>query len=395
LNKKKIITTKKTNKMTIHLLKTPEYPIEQFNEVAHLLQSFQGIMHFETYNKNFDTYISKNTFPFLNVSATSDVLQQEMRPLFWEELFYVCKAYRKFYEIDDNDFVILLTLRRNINNWFSSMEENFERNIFVQASDWELFVPYPSKYPVAYEVVGFILRNLMKVDYERLYEYAHFKARGCMNDFCGTKTDITLKLRTGDICPDCIKKLTKQGVSISLIQQAAGVFEYIRQQLLYKQHFSQLLKPSRLVITKGYKIFLLDYENVEICLSPTQKSIYFLFLKHTEGIKFSTINDYKEKLQRIYEQLSPRMQPDKIEATIRKICADDVTPLASLKTYISQIKREFKIKLGANATSMLDLYCILGEDGEAKKIALDRSLVTVPQNIHRRNVTTNDIENFI
>ena len=50
---------------------------------------------------------------------------------------------------------------------------------------------------------------------------------------------------------------------------------------------------SRLLITKDYRLILLDYENIEVKMEPIHKAVYLLFLNHPEGIRFKELPDYR------------------------------------------------------------------------------------------------------
>ena len=73
-----------------------------------------------------------------------------------------------------------------------------------------------------------------------------------------------------------------------------GVSEWIIQQLALPQD-----KLSRLVITKDFRIFLPDYNNMEIKMEPIVKSVFLLFLENEEGIPFKCLSDYRERLTTI------------------------------------------------------------------------------------------------
>ena len=62
---------------------------------------------------------------------------------------------------------------------------------------------------------------------------------------------------------------------------------------------------SKLVITPKHEILLPDYNNMEIKMEPLVKAVFFLFLKHPEGILFKTLPDYKKELIGIYQELKP------------------------------------------------------------------------------------------
>ena len=71
-------------------------------------------------------------------------------------------------------------------------------------------------------------------------------------------------------------------------------------------------KLSRLRITKDYRLFLLDYGNVEIELNPVHKAVYLLFLNHPEGIEFKKLSNYRDELLRYYMTTAKMMDKEKI-----------------------------------------------------------------------------------
>ena len=128
-------------------------------------------------------------------------------------------------------------------------------------------------------------------------------------------------------------------------------------------------KLSRIVITKDNRIYLPDYNNIEIKMEPLVKAVYFLFLKHPEGIVFKHLPDYREELTNIYKNLRPWGLSEK---TLQSI--EDVTNpiLNSINEKCARIRsafvRHFDDHLASN-------YYITGDRGKEKKIALDSDLV--------------------
>src|SRR5688572_6493545 len=103
-----------------------------------------------------------------------------------------------------------------------------------------------------------------------------------MNDFCGHKKEVLMKLRTGDACYDCVETL-KQSCEPLVLQQMFDIFEGVRTRMLFNQNFRQNVKPSRLFITKSKKIILEDFSKIEIKLTPLEKTLYLFF--HMRGWK--------------------------------------------------------------------------------------------------------------
>ena len=71
-------------------------------------------------------------------------------------------------------------------------------------------------------------------------------------------------------------------------------------------------KLSRLLITKDYRFYLVDYGNREVELQPVHKAVYLLFLAHPEGIEFKHLADYREELTRNYMATARLLDRSKI-----------------------------------------------------------------------------------
>lgn len=151
-----------------------------------------------------------------------------------------------------------------------------------------------------------------------------------------------------------VEDLQKSGVPIELLEKII--------------HQSDRL--SKLIITKKNEIILPDYNNMIIKMEPLVKAIFFLFLKHPEGIIFKHLPDYRQELIDIYKDLRPYGLNERSLQSI-----EDVTNpcLNSINEKCARIRAAFLNKfdeyLGKN-------YYITGERGEAKKITLPRDLVT-------------------
>ena len=126
---------------------------------------------------------------------------------------------------------------------------------------------------------------------------------------------------------------------------------------------------SRLVITKDFKFFLPDYNNMEITMSPLPKAVYLLFLKHPEGISFKQLRYYYTELLDIYKQISNRIIESNIENSIRDLT--DPTK-NSINEKCARIREAF---LKQFDSAYAQHYYITGKRSEPKKITLPRELV--------------------
>ena len=151
-----------------------------------------------------------------------------------------------------------------------------------------------------------------------------------------------------------IAKLRELGISVAVLEQ-----------LIHQED-----TLSRLVITKDYDIYLPDYHNMEIKMAPLSKAVFFLFLRHPEGIIFKHLPDYNDELLGIYSQLKDGM----ISSTHRKSIDDITNPFNnSINEKCARIREAFVSKFDER---LANHYCVDGPRGEAKKIDLPRDLVT-------------------
>lgn len=164
------------------------------------------------------------------------------------------------------------------------------------------------------------------------------------------------------------------------VRQLAGQLQMAgRKDLLLKAIGAPLLeelrieaaraKLSRLLITKDYRFFLMDYEQKEVELQPVHKAVYLLFLAHPEGIMFKFLPDYREELTQIYVNLKPNGMNERVLQSI-----EDVTnpTMNSINEKCARISGAF---VGQFDDHLARHYYIDGRRGEAKKIALPRDLV--------------------
>jgi|GEM_PF-1880615 len=128
-------------------------------------------------------------------------------------------------------------------------------------------------------------------------------------------------------------------------------------------------KVSRLVIDDQYRIWLPDYNNIEIVMSPLPKSFFFFMLRNPAGLHFKELNQHREELIRIYGKVGNRLDREKIISSI-----NDLTDIRSnsVNEKCSRIKEAFLLKIN---DSLAQNYYVTGGRENCKLITLDRSLV--------------------
>ncbi len=151
-----------------------------------------------------------------------------------------------------------------------------------------------------------------------------------------------------------VQKLRLEGVSLMAIHE-----------LIDKQE-----PLSRMTITPDYRIFLPDYNNMEIEMGALPKAIYFLYLRYPEGIVYKHMPDYFSELLNIYRQLRPNTDEARLNLTITKV----VNPLGNaLNENLARIRKAFVEKFDEH---LANNYIITGERGLQYRIPLDRELIT-------------------
>lgn len=144
-----------------------------------------------------------------------------------------------------------------------------------------------------------------------------------------------------------------------------GVSEDVLQDLLRPQR-----RLSRIYITSDYHIFLPDYNNIEVELTPLPKAVFLLFLRHPEGIVFKEIGDYFLELLGIYRIiLGEKFNELRARDSLATLC----DPLKnSLNEKCSRIREKFYEIISPDAAP---LYCIDGVRSQPKRVNLPPALV--------------------
>src|SRR5688572_25592831 len=346
---KKQIHYSKSKQMNIHIIRSEEVDEDLLTSVVSLLESAPGALHFsvqvetqpweamicESRSIDFIKWDRRKKIP---LDIGSGGFKPPKHSVHWQDIFSKCRQYRDTMRIDDEEMIILLTAETNHRNWFSCLDPHMLSNGFIHTADWELYLDAPPVFPIAYEVIALVLeRNLLSNNRE-LKHLVHDEPRGCINDFCREKREIMLKLRTADICRDCMEEIQKYYPS-NIIDHALSIIESLRTKMLFAQNFRQHRPPSRMRIERNMKIFLTDYDNIEICLRPLERAMYFLFLRHPEGIMMSGLCDHRQELFEIYAALSENGDRADIKQRV-----DEMTNILSnsASEKISRIKRTFE-----------------------------------------------------
>jgi hypothetical protein len=378
--------------MKVHLIRASGYPLEDFNNVINLLRKHRGSIEFVPSepivlpnSEIFKTFDDRKNFEKkemprfeshrLNVSEIDDSLSYsfplEEKVYTWKQLFGICTDFRKENNIPKDDHVILLTDQSNEHNWFGSYDESL-KNYFIQTNHWGYFFgnDLDSRFPIAYEVAAWILRSMMFPGQIETLNALHKEPRGCMMDFCIDKSQIILKMRTGDLCHDCMNILTNRDVNRSQARQLFTIMDGIRENLLFRQRSTLLMENSRMEIRGlSKRIFLTDLGDLEINLNPKERALYLLYLNHPEGIMRSHLVDHKVELRSYYAMFSQQPSNDLIDEAISRLT--DVTD-NNMNEVMARIRTKFRQSVGEQ---QFEDYSIMATPEGTHKIRLNRELV--------------------
>ena len=369
--------------MNVHLIRDTFVDPAVYADVLAILQSSPGPMNFiQGEDLNLQEYAFEEG-EIENYDLQTPVLSMEAIIRFeegampweiahtWDNLFSTCHDYRIKKSLPDADSVILLTEYGNDMNWFGSAEEG-ANNFFIQTSQWSRFFGnnVEQRLPLAYEVAAWLLRKRMFDTWSEANALLHDKPIGCMNDFCREKQEVTLKIRTGDVCPDCLAQLQKRDVNPTIVRQAFHIMDHVRSGLTWKQRTDFLRQASRLEVRGPLmKLFLLDSGGLEVRLNPLERALYLLILEHPEGINLNYLDAERDKLLHNYTRFATQGNEAAHQRTIDSLCnlqenARNIT--------LSRIKRKFIDSVGVE----LAMHYIPENNGAGVyRIPLDREFV--------------------
>jgi hypothetical protein len=343
--------------MNVHLLRSPEYPTKDFNEVINLLKAYTNSIKIKGHAK-------------INIQYKNDDSEKS-----WDELFKICDDFRELKSISLDDYVFLLTEHQNKDDYFGWTDEKLG-NYFIQTSGWNRYFESEvnKHFPISYEVVAWILRSLMYDTQEELLSNAHERARGCVMDFCDEKEDIILKMRTGDVCNTCLKRITDRGVNAGFLGNIFNTMENIRKGLMYRERNETLgiVSPIRInLLLANPKFVFTEMNNLELKFDSAQTAIYLTIIE-LGGLRTKCLADYEDELLNNY--LLIKHEPV-FENPYRPIVKEWVNPMnTSLFTQkVSKINKKIKDLLGEKLATP---YLIVNEKGKYK-VNLSQKLIFI------------------
>lgn len=133
-------------------------------------------------------------------------------------------------------------------------------------------------------------------------------------------------------------------------------------------------KLSPITVNNDLKVILPAYNELELRFSPILRTIYILFLCHPEGVILKQIGNYRNEIENIYLLIKPGGDDNRMKQTIDDLC----DPFSdSLRQKLSKINRI--VKNSIINPELSTRYIIDGSKGEAYKISLDNTQITMPK----------------
>jgi hypothetical protein len=97
-----------------------------------------------------------------------------------------------------------------------------------------------------------------------------------------SKKEIVLKLRTADICQDCMNLISGK-ITMPELYHCLNIMGSLREKMLFAQNFKQSSPLSKMMFDHKNRIFLPEFGNIEIKLRPLEKALFILFLQNPTG----------------------------------------------------------------------------------------------------------------
>ena len=351
--------------MNVHIIRDEHCPLAVYQNVFDKLSKSAGLLRFV--KSKDDALIQDDTDDMFDEKERKPINKYHF--LSFSQLYDICENYRKKHNIDTNDHVFLLSGANNYQNWFSNMDHE-RNNYFVQVTEWELFfgAELEVSFILCYQVMAWLLKRKLFSSETEVKAAVHTKARGCMMDFCQEKRDITLKIRTADLCPDCLNTIKSKDVPLNFLNQVFSLWEEIRKNIAFRERAEFLNRMGRMIINPPRKTLLFpDYGDIVVKLQPKEMAFYQLFISEPYGINLHNLIDHAMTLKDYYFKITGN---DDI-AAIENIYAINDNVASQL---ISKINKKLVDNLGKTLASY---YTIERPLNEPHKIRINREYVSL------------------
>lgn len=160
------------------------------------------------------------------------------------------------------------------------------------------------------------------------------------------------------------------------MQYVRELLAELRELGVNEDSLAELLRPerpiSRVVIDNEYRIFLPEFENVEVQMRPLPKAVFLLFLHHPEGIVLKEMGDHFVELMKYYRGImGVKYRESQARTSLARLC----NPLDnSLNEKICRIHEALRHFIADETVAMQ--YFIRGKRSEVRQIMLPQTLIS-------------------
>ena len=175
-------------------------------------------------------WFERNPGP-ISVAAVKRPVELELTPegiLLPDTAFAKLNELRVEHNVSPDGFVMLLTKSPNKKNWYAVQDPDNMHNGFGHIDDFSWVTSAPSHVISTHYLLKSIFNSLIKDADVSWEKQLHREPRGCLFDFCVIKSELNFKLRTADICGDCMDLFREIGIPDALLRQTVKIMEAYR-----------------------------------------------------------------------------------------------------------------------------------------------------------------------
>ena len=143
----------------------------------------------------------------------------------------------------------------------------------------------------------------------------------------------------------------------------------IRKRLAEIEALEGMDEGERIRVTKDCRILLPDRFDTEIRLRPLVKTVFLLFLRHPEGIRFGDLQAYRNELMDLYMGITRRSSGPETEASIDRLVDPRDNSIHEKAANLAAALSKYFPPEKPHA------YTLTGKAGAPKRIRLDRARV--------------------
>lgn len=317
--------------MKVHLIRDYSVPYSMLKETIELLNLINGPINFIEHEYSVNSIMDLHSFGSAHIRVNELYKKYILKP---EKLFETCQQARDEFDIKESEIVILLTAFNNTDHLFSHFNQ---RNAFIFVRNWDLFIDTKEIYSFTYQVIEKIFQIILFETNDIMIKHLHEKPISCINDFCKEQSEVIYKLNSGNICQQCMKLAMDKNIDSLVLKQIISSIRFIRDSISGYTDFLNQPPKLTLQILDNFNLYIKEV-NAEIKLNPAEKTLYYFFLEHEEGVEFNYLSEYSEEIYDLYNKFSTASNLASISKYVKRL----TDPLDnSFNEKLSRIKSKF------------------------------------------------------